>query len=111
MMFVCFDLFEGGFCLLQIYEQVVEKICDEICVGCYVVELWLLFECELVVLFQVGWLVVCEVFGVLQNEGFVCMKCNLGIYVVVVLFDVFVQCGDLYIVFEVDFSLMLMFDV
>ena len=48
------DTLEGGFRPLQIYEQVAEKIRDEIRAGRYAAESRLPSERELAVLFQVG---------------------------------------------------------
>lgn len=97
------DLLEGGFKPLQIYEQVAEKIRDEIRAGRYAAESRLPSERELAGLFQVG-LAVREALGALQNEGLVFTKRNSGTYVVASPLDVLAQRGDTHRASEADFS-------
>ena len=98
------DTLEGGFRPLQIYEQVAEKIRDEIRAGRYAAESRLPSERELAVLFQVGRPAVREALGALQNEGLVFTKRNSGTYVVASPLDVLAERGDAHRASEPDFS-------
>ncbi|OXI17910.1 FadR/GntR family transcriptional regulator [Burkholderia sp. AU15512] len=98
------DTLEGGFRPLQIYEQVAEKIRDEIRAGRYAAESRLPSERELAGLFQVGRPAVREALGALQNEGLVFTKRNSGTYVVASPLDVLAARGDTHRAAEPDFS-------
>ncbi|WP_034192200.1 winged helix-turn-helix domain-containing protein, partial [Burkholderia cenocepacia] len=98
------DTLEGGFRPLQIYEQVAEKIRDEIRAGRYAAESRLPSERELAALFQVGRPAVREALGALQNEGLVFTKRNSGTYVVAAPLDVLARRGDAHAASEADFS-------
>ncbi|WP_175774571.1 FadR/GntR family transcriptional regulator [Burkholderia anthina] len=95
---------EAGFRPLQIYEQVAEKIRDEICAGRYAADSRLPSERELAALFQVGRPAVREALGALQNEGLVYTKRNSGTYVVSAPLDVLAQRGDTHSTPDADFS-------
>ncbi|AOK19701.1 GntR family transcriptional regulator [Burkholderia cepacia] len=98
------EILENGFRPLQIYEQVAEKIRDEIRAGRYAAESRLPSERELAGLFQVGRPAVREALGALQNEGLVFTKRNSGTYVVAAPLDVLAQRGDTHKASEADFS-------
>src|ERR1700758_4364147 len=72
---------ESNFRPLQIYEQVEEKIKEEIRTGRFAVESRLPSERELAALYGVGRPAVREAIGALQNEGLVVTKRNSGTYV------------------------------
>ncbi|MDB5787532.1 MAG: GntR family transcriptional regulator [Caballeronia mineralivorans] len=73
--------FETNFRPLQIYEQVEEKIKEEIRTGRFAAESRLPSERELAALYGVGRPAVREAIGALQNEGLVVTKRNSGTYV------------------------------
>src|ERR1700712_2710050 len=73
--------FETNFRPLQIYEQVEEKIKEEIRTGRFAAEPRLPSERELAALYGVGRPAVREAIGALQNEGLVVTKRNSGTYV------------------------------
>jgi DNA-binding FadR family transcriptional regulator len=72
---------ESNFRPLQIYEQVEEKIKEEIRTGRFAAESRLPSERELAALYGVGRPAVREAIGALQNEGLVVTKRNSGTYV------------------------------
>ncbi|PLZ01266.1 GntR family transcriptional regulator [Burkholderia sp. WAC0059] len=72
---------ESGFRPLQIYEQVAEKIRDEIRSGRFAPDARLPSERELASLFGVGRPAVREAIGSLQNEGLVFTRRNSGTYI------------------------------
>ncbi|OMG73231.1 FadR/GntR family transcriptional regulator [Burkholderia ubonensis] len=98
------EILENGFRPLQIYEQVAEKIRDEIRAGRYAPDTRLPSERELAALFQVGRPAVREALGALQNEGLVFTKRNSGTYVVSAPLDVLARRGDQHAAAEADFS-------
>ena len=75
---------DGSFRPRQIYEQVSEKIRDEIVAGRFLPDSRLPSERDLAALFGVGRPAVREAIGALQNEGLVVTKRNSGTFV----------CGD-----------------
>lgn len=75
---------DGSFRPRQIYEQVSQKIRDEIAAGHFMPESRLPSERDLAALFGVGRPAVREAIGALQNEGLVVTKRNSGTFV----------CGD-----------------
>ena len=72
---------ESNFRPLQIYEQVEERIKEEIRTGRFAAESRLPSERELAALYGVGRPAVREAIGALQNEGLVVTKRNSGTYV------------------------------
>ncbi|OYD60677.1 FadR/GntR family transcriptional regulator [Paraburkholderia hospita] len=72
---------ESNFRPLQIYEQVEERIKEEIRSGRFAAESRLPSERELAALYGVGRPAVREAIGALQNEGLVVTKRNSGTYV------------------------------
>ncbi|MDY7804148.1 FadR/GntR family transcriptional regulator [Burkholderia stagnalis] len=95
---------ESGFRPLQIYEQVAERVREEIRAGRYAPDSRLPSERELAALFQVGRPAVREALGALQNEGLVFTKRNSGTYVVSAPLDVLTQRGHAPAAAEADFS-------
>ena len=75
---------DGSFRPRQIYEQVSERIRDEIAAGRFLPDSRLPSERDLAALFGVGRPAVREAIGALQNEGLVVTKRNSGTFV----------CGD-----------------
>jgi DNA-binding FadR family transcriptional regulator len=73
--------FETNFRPLQIYEQVEEKIKEEIRTGRFAAESRLPSERELAALYGVGRPAVGVAIGALQNEGLVVTRRNSGTYV------------------------------
>lgn len=95
---------DGGFRPLQIYEQVAEKIRDEIRAGRYAPDFRLPSERELAALLTVGRPAVREAIGALQNEGLVYTKRNSGTYVVSAPLEVLAQTGGARSAAEADVS-------
>ncbi|WP_179404996.1 FadR/GntR family transcriptional regulator [Burkholderia guangdongensis] len=89
------EFLDGGFRPLQIYEQVAERIRDEIRAGRFAPDSRLPSERELAARFKVGRPAVREALGALQNEGLVFTKRNSGSYVVPAALDILTQAnGD-----------------
>jgi DNA-binding FadR family transcriptional regulator len=95
---------EADFRPLQIYEQVADRIRDEIRAGRYAAGSRLPSERELAALFRVGRPAVREAIGALQNEGLVITKRNSGTYVVASPLDVLARRGDARDASDADFS-------
>src|ERR1700735_2571540 len=72
---------DGSFRPRQIYEQVSERIRDEIAAGRFLPNSRLPSERDLAALFGVGRPAVREAIGALQNEGLVVTKRNSGTFV------------------------------